>query len=261
MSSTSSVCARTSAARVIWAAMLRPRRRGWSAPTAGRRKSLGGQKAAPFQDAVRWAGKDTSGDTRNPRDNLTAGRRRDDCYYILVVGGHHRLRAGRRPLPALAQPRRAPPPPAVAASRPPPSIRRFRQPASSWTPRHRATFKLVLRPRGWLSSTGCPTRSNRMAARRGMAWSTERQRGTVAGVARLWPRAAFSLAAAHTPSRRTSALRGAANTRLDAACRNPPQPWGPLGAAPSDSGRRGRRPGSFGPRLLFRSGRTSAQRP
>ena len=126
---------------------------------------------------VRWAGLDASGDTWEPLDNLT------NCEDAIAAFE----RATGRSLP-----RPAPPPPAAAAGAP--------QPIPP------AGFTIDAAPPGDLRAA--------LVGRQLLYWWPDDgwQRGTVA---RLCPRGAFSHVVAY--SRQTSALRGTADTLLDAA--------------------------------------------
>ena len=126
---------------------------------------------------VRWAGLDVSGDTREPLDNLT------NCEEAVAAFGRA---TGRSP------PRRAPPPAAAAAPPPIPP----------------AGFTVDLAPPGDLRAALV----GRTILYRDWWPEDGWQRGTVA---RLCPRGAFSDVVAYT--RQTSALRGKADTLLDAA--------------------------------------------
>jgi hypothetical protein len=127
---------------------------------------------------VRWAGRDASGDTWEPLDNLT------NCEEAIVAFE----RATGRSLP-----RPPPPPPAAAASAPP-------------SPIPPAGFLVDAAPPGDLRAP--------LVGRTLLYWWPDEgwQRGTVA---RLCPRGAFSHVVAYT--RQTSVLRGTADTLLDAA--------------------------------------------
>jgi hypothetical protein len=127
---------------------------------------------------VRWAGRDASGDTWEPLDNLT------NCEEAIAA---FEQATGRR------LPRRPPPPPAAAPAAPPP-------------PFPPAGFTVDAAPPGEL---GAP-----LVGRTLLYWWPDDgwQRGTVA---RLCSRAAFSHVVAY--HRQTSALRGTADTLLDAA--------------------------------------------
>ena len=138
---------------------------------------------------VRWAGHDASGDTWAPLDNLT---NREEAVAAFE-------RATCRSLP----PRVMPPPAAAVAPPPIPP----------------AGFTVDLAPPGDLwrssagpSSTGGGPRTGCPAPRRGV-------------VARLCPRGAFQHVLAHTLQ--SSALRGTADTLLDAACPRAPGSSGP----------------------------------
>jgi hypothetical protein len=127
---------------------------------------------------VRWAGSDASGDTWEPLDNLT------NCEEAIATFE----RATGRSLP-----RPPPPPPAAAPAAPPPPI----PPAG---------FTVDAAPPGDLGLS--------LVGRQLLYWWPDDgwQRGTVA---RPCPRGAFSHVVAYT--RQTSALRGTADTLLDAA--------------------------------------------
>ena len=127
---------------------------------------------------VRGAGRDASGDMWEPLDNLT------NCEEAIVAFE----RATGRSLP-----RPPPPPPAAAPSAPP-------------SPIPPAGFIVDAAPPGDLRAP--------LVGRTLLYWWPDEgwQRGTVA---RLCPRGAFSHVVAYT--RQTSALRGTADTLLDAA--------------------------------------------
>ena len=127
---------------------------------------------------VRWAGRDASGDTWEPLDNLT------NCAEAIAAFER---------ATGLVLPRPAPPPPAAAAAAPPPPI----PPAG---------FTVDVAPPGDLGAA--------LVGKRLLYWWPGEgwQRGTVA---RLCTRGAFSHVVAYT--RQTSALRGTADTLLDAA--------------------------------------------
>jgi hypothetical protein len=128
---------------------------------------------------VRWAGRDASGDTWEPLDNLT------NCAEAIAAFERATGRILPRPGPA--------PPAAPAAAAPPPPI----PPAG---------FTVDAAPPGDLGAA--------LVGQRLLYWWPDEgwQRGSVA---RLCPRGAFSHVVAYT--RQTSALRGTADTLLDAA--------------------------------------------
>ena len=128
---------------------------------------------------VRWAGLDAAGDTWEPLDNLT------NCEAAIAAAFE---RGTGRSIP-----RPAPPPPFAGA-------------ASAPAPMPPAGYTVDVAPPGDLGAA--------LVGRTLLYWwpTDGWQRGTVA---RLCPRGAFSHVVAYT--RQTSALRGTADTLLDAA--------------------------------------------
>ena len=152
---------------------------------------------------VRWAGLDAAGDTWEPLDNLT------NCEAAITA---FELATGR------ALPRPVPPPPGADSAG-----------APATAPIPLAGYTVNVAPPGELGAA--------LVGRTLLYWWPDDgwQRGTVA---RLCPRGAFSHVVAYT--RQTSALRGTADTLLDAASYG--TRWVLLSAAPAAGVTRALRP-------------------